>query len=100
MNSYHQSVPPSSTELGRLDLPQGQRVGVQILVTLALLYAVYTAYAKTDDVMQGMAPSSSHPYDRYDEQPTAVVIGGAFLALICTAYVFITLRDTKMTYLN
>lgn len=100
MNSSHQSVAPSSTGLGRLDLPQGQRVGVQILVTLFLLYAMYMAYSKTDDVMQGMAPSSSYPYDRYDEQPTAVVIGGAFLAMICTAYVFITLRDTKMTYID
>lgn len=87
-------------ELGRLDLPQGQKVTVQIMVTIVLVYAVFTAYRHTDAVMDGMAPASQYPDKRFDEQPTAVVLAGGFLAFICAAYVFITLRDTKMTYIG
>lgn len=88
-------TPPT---LGRVDLPQGQRVGGQILIVVTLFYAMYMTYMKTDDVRNGMAPASVHPLERYDEQPTAVVLLGGFLAMICTAYVFITLRDCKLGY--
>ena len=87
-------------KLDRLDLPQGQRVMVQITISLVFIYAVFTAYKHTDIVMDGMAPASQYPDKRFDEQPTAVVLIGAFLAFVCASFVFITLRDTKMGYLN
>lgn len=77
----------------------GVKITIQIICTVVLLYSIYLSYHLVEPVMDGMTPASKHK-DRFDEQSTPVVIAGGVVMLVCAAYVFMTLKETKLTYFD